>query len=358
MEGGFILNDRFSDLRVLRWTDRINSIVKDKERLGPIRAGLDLTNLCNHACPWCEPLAYRESTIKESTHEHRKHTLETSTALAVLQDLGDMDCKTINFSGGGEPLLHQDFGTILRFAVRQGMRAWVVTNGQFIDKWKNDLQYAHHVRVSLDASGPAEHKEMHGTKTEGEYWHVLENIRKLCTTRSEINRPEVGIAYIVADCNSGSDSIHRILEFADEAGVDFLHFRPLSEDKPLKFTGDWAEISERIAGMALRYPKLNVYPLGKRGRDVFEQREFKSCYAALTTSVIGANGDVVACCDERGKIFGNVYEQSFRSIWLGARHRSKAAEIVPALCTRCLMCGTNRAIEKYVIENQALPELI
>jgi len=351
--------DRFSDLRVLRWTDRINSIVKDKERLGPIRAGLDLTNLCNHACSWCEPLDYRLATIKESTHEHRKHTLETSTALAVLQDLGDMDCKTINFSGGGEPLLHQDFGTILRFAVRQGMRAWIVTNGQFIDKWLNDLGYAHHVRVSLDASTEAEHMEMHGSKP-GEFQRILDNITLLCADKKNSTkpwRPEVGIAYIVANCNEGI-GIHRVLQFAEAAGVDFVQFRPLSEPAPVKFTGDWDVTSERITSYAATYSKVHIYPLGKRGRDVFEQREFKSCYAALATSVIGANGDVVACCDERGKVFGNVYEQSFRSIWLSARHRSKAAEIVPALCTRCLMCGTNRAIEKYVIENQALPELI
>ena len=44
------VTDRFSDLRILRWTDRINRVLAG-ERLGPIRASIDLTNLCNHACP-------------------------------------------------------------------------------------------------------------------------------------------------------------------------------------------------------------------------------------------------------------------------------------------------------------------
>ena len=91
---------------------------------------------------------------------------------------------------------------------------------------------------------------------------------------------------------------------------------------------------------------------------MFNQREFSTCYASLTTAVIGANGDCQACCDERGKVYGNVYEQSFKSIWLSARHRKLVEGIAPALCTRCLMCGTNKAIQDYVIENKAMPELI
>ena len=345
-------DERFSELRVLRWTDRINSIVKDKERLGPIRASLDLTNLCNHNCPWCEPLAYREQTIHD-----RKSTMETYVALDVVDQLAEMDCKAINFSGGGEPLVHPDFGTILRFSMRKGLRSWVVTNGQFIDKWLADLTFADHVRISLDASTEAEHMEMHGSKR-GEFSHILQNIQALCFERAKHGKPEVGIAYAVADCNAGSDSIHRVLQLAEDFAVDFIHFRPLSETTPVKFIGDWPAISERIAGAAEHYPKVHTFPLGKRWKDVFTQREFKTCYAALTVAVIGANGDVQACCDERGRVFGNVNEQSFRSIWLSARHRHKAEEIVPALCQRCLMCGYNRAVEKYVIENNALPELI
>jgi MoaA/NifB/PqqE/SkfB family radical SAM enzyme len=347
------MNERFSDLRVLRWHDRISGILAG-ERLGPIRANLDLTNLCSHSCPWCEPLQYREQTVRD-----KNHTLETDTAIHVIQDLAELDCKTLNLSGGGEPTIHPDFGLILRFAVRQGLRTWVVTHGGLIHKWLNDLCMAHHVRISLDASNAVEHKEMHGSK-DGEFEKVCENIAALCKVRdaNKSHRPEVGIAYIVADCNSAGASLQRAFEFASSFGLDFIHFRPLSEDKPERFTGDWLKIAAEIEMMAPACPTVQCFPLGKRWKDVFHQREFKKCYSSLTNAVIGANGDVVACCDRRDLRFGNVNEQSFKSIWLSARQRIEAKKIVPEMCSRCLMCSYNKSVERYIINNDALPELM
>jgi radical SAM protein with 4Fe4S-binding SPASM domain len=350
-----VTDARFSDLRVLRWTDRIKDSL-DGKRVGPIRANLDLTNLCNDNCPWCEPLQFRKETIAD-----RKHTIETATAIEVLTDLADMGCKTVNFSGGGEPLVHTDFGQILRFAVRQGMRTWVVTNGFYLDKWLPDLEYAHHVRISLDASNEAEHREMHGSK-EGSFEKVCQNIRALCKRRDKLRRsparPEVGIAYIVADCNSDADSFGNLLAFAEDAGVDFIHFRPLSEETPQRFTEDWEDVMRVIDGFRPAFKGVQFFPMSKRWKDVFHQREFDRCYSSETIAVIAANGEVNPCCDRRDLSFGSVYEQRFKDIWLGARHQRMADLIAPALCTRCLQCGYNRAVQNYVVENQALPELM
>jgi radical SAM protein with 4Fe4S-binding SPASM domain len=297
--------------------------------------------------------------FRKATIAGLNHTLDTATALEVLQDLAEMDCKTVNFSGGGEPLVHVDFGTILRFSVRQGMRAWVVSNGYFIDKWLSDLTYAHHVRVSLDASNEEEHMEMHGSKP-GAFEKVCENIKALCHARdkSHAHRPEVGIAYIVADANNRPNSFRSVFEFAQGAGVDFIQFRALSEEKPRRFTDDWEKLSTWLEGFARSYPKVRCFPIGKRWNDVFHQREFSKCYSAVTAAVIGANGDVAACCDRRDLVAGNVNEQSFKSIWLGARHRRMAEQIAPELCTRCLQCSYNSAVERLIVRNESLPELI
>lgn len=345
--------DRFSELRILRWHDRISGIVEDGIGFGPIRIGLDLTNLCNDNCPWCEPLQYREHTIKD-----RKHTLSTEVAREVLKDAADMDCKTVNFSGGGEPLLHHDFGVLLRYSRQLGMRSWVVTNGFFIDIWLGVLLGADHVRVSLDASNEDEYGEMHGVKG-SEFERVCRNTTELAKARIAARSPEIGISYLVADCNRHTDSIRRIFEFAKNAGVDFIQFRPVSGESSLtKFSGEWLPLAKAIEDIAREYPSVECFPLGKRWKDVFLQREFKKCYAAFTTAVIGANGDVQVCCDRRDISYGNVYEQSFKEIWHSGKHRQAANDIVPAFCDRCLMCGYNRAVEKYVIGNDALPELV
>jgi radical SAM protein with 4Fe4S-binding SPASM domain len=341
--------DRFSELRVLRWFDRIDSILEGDFH-GPIRANLDLTNVCTHHCGFCEPLAYREETLLD----HRG-TLKTEVALEVLEELAAIGCKTINFSGGGEPTLHPCFGPILKRAVDLGMKTWIVTHGGQMHKWFDHLLLADHVRVSLDASLPEEHAAMHGTNWR-EFEKVKENIRELCKRRVS-ETPEVGIAYIVADCNSSASSLRGLLDFASDVGADFVHFRPLSEETHQRLTEAWPIIAMRIKETAVKYT-VNIFLGDKRLTDVFQQRDFESCYSALTMAVIGANGDVQACCDRRDIIFGNVNQQSFKSIWLSAKHREKADAIVPKLCQRCLQCGYNRAVEKYIVENSALPELL
>jgi radical SAM protein with 4Fe4S-binding SPASM domain len=346
--------ERYSELRVLRWYDRIQaSLQPEGDAPGPIRANLDLTNLCSHACPWCEPLDFRKATIAGN-----RHTLPKDIAEGVLSDLREMDCRLINFSGGGEPTLHRDFGPLLETAHRHGFRTNVITHGGFIDRWTDYLvDCADHIRVSLDSSCDAEHRQMHGSKS-GEFRRVVGNIRSLVKARGDKRSPEIGIAYIVADCNRTYYSILPFLEMAQECGVDFVHFRPVSEQTRQFMHGDWNAASALIAHVAKKFPRLDVRILGKRGNDVFTQREFDKCYAAYTLAVIGANGDVSACCDQRTIVFGSVHEKRFRDIWQSQEHRKKAAAIVPRLCRICLMCDYNRAVRKYVVGNEALPEML
>jgi MoaA/NifB/PqqE/SkfB family radical SAM enzyme len=346
------MNERFSELRVLRWAERITDVLHGEKR-GPIRCNLDLTNLCSHQCPWCEPLAFREQTIRD-----RKHTLDTRTAFEVIDDLVELDCKTLNLSGGGEPTLHPEFGELLLYAAGAGLRTWVVTHGGHIDKWLDDLVFASHVRISLDAANEEQHQQMHHAKA-GEWARVIENITALCAARRE-PRTEVGISYLLSECNSDSASLHKICDLASCIGVDFIHFRPLSLET--SYVGMNAlmhdamyEAAEVLPG---KFPDLTIFPIGKRGEDVFTQREFDKCYAALTLAVVGATGDLQACCDERGIVFGNVYEKRFKDIWLSAQHRERADAIVPRLCSRCVMCSINRGIERNVVQNHALPELL
>jgi MoaA/NifB/PqqE/SkfB family radical SAM enzyme len=345
------VNKRHSELRVIRWTDRIQAILAGETR-GPIRCNLDLTNLCSHACSWCEPVDFRKATIADN-----RHTLKTEVAAAVMDDLDALDCRAIQFSGGGEPTLHPEFGPLLILAKLHGFRTFVVTHGGFIDRWLGQLgDCADHIRVSLDASCQEEHMRMHGSKP-GEFAKIVENIRALVLARQRGKWPEVGIAYNVADCNSDFGSLAEIRNAAEDLGVDYVSFRPVSEQTP-EFLGEsWRAAANRIKEVWDGCP-VAVNIAGHRNSDVFMQRDFDKCYAALTLAVISANGEVCACCDERGKVFGNVNETPFRDIWLSEKHRRMAREIVPTLCGRCLLCGINRGIQKFVVENQALPELV
>lgn len=343
---------RFNPLKVVRWTREIKGALDGVVTAAPIRANVDLTNLCNHSCDYCEPAQFREQSIND-----RKHTLDYSTALEVIRDLANMHCRMIHFSGGGEPLLHPRFGDLLANAKQLGMRTFVVTNGTYIRKWQAELRNcADHIRISLDASTAKQHIAIHKGHA-NDFVEITSAIRDLC---AGAERPEVGIGYVLTSQNCSRHSILGALELCRGIGLDFIQFRPVS-DGTLAWGDewhDWEELSAWIRKFGSLAGEPKVIVSGSRDSDAFGQREFSQCYAALTVAVISATGEVAACCDRRDIVFGNVYHERLREIWQSGTHRAKSQAIEPKLCTRCLMCGFNRAVEKYVVNNGALVEFV
>lgn len=340
------MEDRFNPLKILRWTDRIQ-LAMAGVREGPICAQVDLTNLCNHSCDWCEPAAYREETVQDQTH-----TLSTEVAEEVLDDLARMGCSAIYFSGGGEPTLHKAFGHMLYVAHNKGMKTLVVTNGSMLERWESAFsQFCDQVRISLDAVNEETHMKIHHSKRGG-YGEILRGIKLLLDKRIG-RKPEIGIAYTVEERNWGHDNIRALLEKVEDLGVDFVQFRPCSVGQSFAPVMPW--IQKEADNLKMR---TKVFVLSWRGNDVATQRDFSTCYAAYTLCVVGANGDVQACCDERGKVFGNVYRKRLKDIWLSPEHRHEAAKIVPQLCPRCLMCGFNKTVEHNVMHNNSLVEFV
>lgn len=222
-----------------------------------------------------------------------------------------------------------------------------------------ELALADHVRVSLDASCEEEHQAMHRSKN-GEFTRVQENIKALAGAKRAMGiGPEIGVSYLLSEANCGLESLHRVIDWSAANGVDFIHFRPLSlETNVAGIPPTVQEAMTALEGLAQAVAAPKIFPIAKRGTDVFLQRDFEQCYAALLFAVIGANGEVHACCDRRDLSFGSVYDRRFKDIWLGVLHREKQGEIEPELCMRCTMCGVNRGLGKYVVRDEALAGLL
>ncbi len=106
----------------------------------------NITRACNLKCVHC----YNDSGASKADDE-----LSTGQAKAVLDDLSQFNVPSILFSGG-EPLMRPDLFELIGYAVEQGLRAVISTNGTLItaDVAKRIKQHGvSYVGISLDGIG-------------------------------------------------------------------------------------------------------------------------------------------------------------------------------------------------------------
>ncbi len=98
-----------------------------KEKGFPLRVMFELTYRCNFRCGHCYvPLGYQKQSGRE---------LNTREVLSILNQLADIGCLYLGFTGG-EPFLREDIFNILWHAKKKGFQLIIYTNGSLIDKDK------------------------------------------------------------------------------------------------------------------------------------------------------------------------------------------------------------------------------
>lgn len=113
-----------------------------------------LTNECNLRCNHC----FMNSGIK------MKDELDTETWLQILRDFRNANGECLTISGG-EPLMREDFGHILKYAADLGINTTVLTNGTL---WTKELidslsKYISEIQISIDGVDELSNSIVRGT---------------------------------------------------------------------------------------------------------------------------------------------------------------------------------------------------
>ncbi|MDI6798378.1 MAG: radical SAM protein [Candidatus Aenigmarchaeota archaeon] len=151
----------------------------------PLHAQWFITRRCNYKCKTCN--------VWEAQEKNEIGLEETLYGLDVLRDLGVAE---ITFSGGN-PLLRDDIGEILRYSSKHFITT-IYDNGSMIKKRIEDLKYVDFVAISLDSL--EEEKQDYIKGVEGSFRDAIESAKLLrkegikfafSTTISNLNLEEI-----------------------------------------------------------------------------------------------------------------------------------------------------------------------
>ncbi|MGE0785144.1 MAG: radical SAM protein [Sandaracinaceae bacterium] len=123
--------------------------------------GWSITMRCNARCPFC------------SRHSG-PDGLPTATGLRLIDELGEMGCLRLHFTGG-EPLVRKDLPELLDRAGERGLRRTINTNGILLARRPEVIARTDAFVVSVDGS-----PEVHdGYRGPGAFAHMVEGVEAL-----------------------------------------------------------------------------------------------------------------------------------------------------------------------------------
>lgn len=341
----------FQPMKLLRHSDRIDAMLRG-DVVYPISVEFDLSNTCNHGCPWCSFNGFRQDNWVQ---------FPMPRAASLIDELADVGVKSITFTGGGEPLTHKHAPFLFRKAHERGLQYGVVTNGRLLlgEARAQIAEHATFCRVSLDAGTAQTHQLLHAT-AKPEFAIVLDNLRR--TRDAAGMRPlTLGTSFCVFDVNV--DEIEAAAAQVRAAGANYLEVRPVfaTEWRGGGFARALSDANIDRARAALDRAKAldteYFHVIGMVAR--FDQLQgaakgFKNCHIGPLTTVINADGHIYHCCQMRGLPnfrAGSVLQQPFKDVWWNDQHRAMVDAIDVTKCAPCRYQGYNRLIEQAFMED-------
>jgi len=248
-------------------------------RKSPFQMTFSLTNRCNFLCKYCR---IPTQPLEEMT------TPEWFECIDEFRAAGMGRASLI----GGEPLIREDAGEIIRHLNEVGVHSAMNTNGWSVAERLDEVSNLDLVCITLD--GPEEVHDRQRRK--GSYKRVLDGIEKL---RSR-GRPVVTMTVVT---RKGADNVRHVLEVAKEMGTrayfQLVHNEHVDVNAPI--APDISE--ERVHNLMdeLKELKAQGWPVGNSFSILEQQKRDRyigtceDCYAGRYYGYVFSDGTVAAC---------------------------------------------------------------
>jgi len=191
----------------------------------PVSINLDLTSSCNFACPHCV----------DSTIINTGASLTLNTVQETLDTLTERGLLSVILLGGGEPTLHKDFTTIVRYIKQKGLQLGIVTNGSRLSQVApiaDLLEEEDWLRISLDAGTEETFVKSHKPKTAVTLQEILLNAQEIKKLNPLIT---LGFSFVIVwdGLSIGDQQLFKNIDEMPEAAqlaanysFDYISFKP------------------------------------------------------------------------------------------------------------------------------------
>ncbi len=335
----------YSHMKAFRHTDVLGGIRQGKPTRLP-HVELILADLCQQSCKFC---AYRLKGYAPNQLFDDRRMMATEKALEIIDDCAELGVQAIQFTGGGEPTLHQGFPEAFSRVFGHGMKAALVTNGVLLGTMLTVAVEAEWVRFSLDAATKDTYCSIR--RVHWSHWEKAKNsLTALRLLRDKLGRPcQIGVGFVVTPDNWRE--VYDAAKLAKYLGADNFRISAQfsQEDEKLfeRFHAEAAKLAKEAEN--LTDERFTVYNrFSDRLADLVDGSPKDSlCGYQFFTTYIGADLNVYRCCgyayNERGLV-GSLVNQRFKDFWMSQARFDNQMNFDGRGCERCQFRKQNSAL--------------
>ena len=321
----------------------------------PGSVDIDLTNVCNQDCFYCNSADFRSSTPGGPGYKKYIDLLDKLSTWRAHSPNSVGSLQTITYPGGGEPTLLKGFEKVIEHTLDLEFLTSITTNGFKLDKLVDHvphqkLQKLGWVGIDIDAGEPELYEQIRRTLNgKSIFTQVCDNAKAL--VKIGVN---VDFKALLCELNTTEIALRNIFKLAKEVGVRLIYFRPMIlNNTAFQITPDLLELLERLSKEYNQAFKVNMVK--------FDKRTYSRCHQMFQFPIFCADGNIYTCCENKGNPKFSIgkwnQENDFRNIWLGQTHWDVYNSTNTNLCGPCRPNKDNNEIQSIIDNPQLIEKL-
>ena len=338
----------YNEAELVHWMKNPDKI------LLPAQVDIDLTNICNQDCYYCNSAEHRSNSPVQKDYQEYTKLLDKLASWRSHSPNSYGTTHTITYPGGGEPTVLPGYENVIENTIDLGFLTSLTTNGTKLHKLLDSvdpgkLKKMAWIGVDIDAGSEDLYEEIrHSLGGSSWFNQVKENVRIAADMGINID-----LKCLVNPYNDNQRAVDDLFSYAKDVGARGLHIRPViynskAHDIKPEYKS-WCLHASNKTG--IRY-QINT--------SKNEPRIYYKCHQMYHFPVFCADGYIYVCCDNKGVpefALCRWDDQDFRDSWMNEKHHEIYNRTMVQMCKPCRPNATNNHIQD-ILDNPQLIEVL
>jgi sulfatase maturation enzyme AslB (radical SAM superfamily) len=327
---------------------------KSTMKLLPAQVDIDLTNVCNQDCYYCNSADFRVNQPVQKKYTEYIKLLDKLAGWRAHSPNSYGTTHTITYPGGGEPTVLTGYEHVIEHTIDLGFLTSITTNGSNLDKLLDSivvekLRKIAWVGVDIDAGTEALYEQIRRSLTAKSLFNrVVDNTTNL--VNAGVN---VDFKALLNPLNDNVEAMNDLFALVKKIGGRMIYFRPVIVD------GQAHPITEETIARIDAVSEEFSIPYWINTNKTLP-RNYKRCHQMFQFPVFCADGKIYVCCEGKGNPqfeLCNWDTGDFRDSWLNERHHEIYNRTRVEFCQPCRPNISNIEIQNILNEPKKIEAL-